>query len=62
MKLVGNLAAAVILALGAIWTLQGANLVGGSFMTGNSQWLYIGLACMAVALVALLWLNRRRAG
>jgi Mg2+ and Co2+ transporter CorA len=60
MKLLGNLAAVVFLALGAIWTLQGANVIGGSFMTGQSQWLYIGLACLVAALAVLWWLNLRR--
>lgn len=60
MKLWGNLLAMVLLAIGAIWTLQGANVIGGSFMTGQSQWLYIGLACVVVALLALWRLNRGR--
>jgi hypothetical protein len=43
----------VVLALiGAVWTLQGAGLLGGSFMTGSRLWLVIGL----VALVAGVWL------
>lgn len=34
----------VILALvGAVWAFQGLGLVGGSFMTGRSEWLYIGV-------------------
>jgi uncharacterized membrane protein HdeD (DUF308 family) len=43
----------VVLALvGALWTLQGFGVVGGSFMTGSRVWLVIGL----VALVAGVWL------
>jgi uncharacterized membrane protein HdeD (DUF308 family) len=43
----------VVLALvGALWTLQGVGVVGGSFMTGSRVWLVIGL----VALVAGIWL------
>jgi hypothetical protein len=43
----------VVLALiGAVWTLQGAGLLGGSFMTGSRLWLVIGI----VALVAGVWL------
>jgi len=46
----------VVLALiGALWTLQGVGLVGGSFMTGSTLWLVIGL----VALVAGIWLVLR---
>jgi hypothetical protein len=43
----------VVLALvGAVWTLQGVGVIGGSFMTGSRVWLVIGL----VALVAGIWL------
>lgn len=46
----------IVLALvGALWTLQGLGLVGGSFMTGSTLWLVIGL----VALVAGVWLLLR---
>ena len=42
----------VLVLVGAVWTLQGANLLGGSFMSGSRLWLVIGL----VALVAGIWL------
>jgi hypothetical protein len=38
---------------------QGLGLVGGSFMTGQSQWLYIGIVAALVGLVGLAWANRR---
>jgi hypothetical protein len=60
MKLWMNIAAAVLLLVGLVWTLQGANLIGGSFMTGQSLWLYIGLAVAALGIVALVMLNLRR--
>ena len=60
MKLGMNIAAAVFLLIGVVWTLQGMNVIGGSFMTGRSLWLYIGLAVSAVSLLALYWLNMRR--
>jgi uncharacterized membrane protein HdeD (DUF308 family) len=44
----------VVLALiGAVWTLQGLNLLGGSFMTGSTLWLVIGLVALVggIALV-----------
>jgi hypothetical protein len=48
------LALSVLLVLvGSVWTLQGANLLGGSFMTGSRQWLVIGLVVL-VAGAALL--------
>ena len=59
MRLWGNVAAIVLLAVGIVWTLQGANVIGGSFMSGRSQWLYVGIALLIVALGALWWINLR---
>jgi len=42
------------LAVGLVWTLQGAGVVKGSFMTGSSLWLWIGLACAAIGIGVLL--------
>ncbi|UCI30852.1 MULTISPECIES: hypothetical protein [unclassified Mesorhizobium] len=60
MRLTKNLLALIVLAIGALWSLQGIGVVGGSFMTGQSQWLYIGLAAMLVGLAGLVWANRPR--
>lgn len=60
MRLSKNLLALIALAIGALWSLQGVGVVGGSFMTGQSQWLYIGLVTMLVGLVGLVWANRSR--
>ncbi|MEI9419152.1 hypothetical protein [Mesorhizobium sp. Cs1321R2N1] len=53
-----NLLALIVLAMGALWSLQGIGVVGGSFMTGQSQWLYIGLAAMLAGVAGLVWANR----
>ncbi|MBZ9748924.1 hypothetical protein LB516_27185 [Mesorhizobium sp. CO1-1-7] len=58
MRLTKNLLALIVLAIGALWSLQGIGVVGGSFMTGQSQWLYIGLAAMLVGLAGLVRANR----
>jgi hypothetical protein len=60
MRLTKNLLALIVLAIGALWSLQGIGVVGGSFMTGHSQWLYVGLVTMLVGLVGLVWANRSR--
>jgi hypothetical protein len=60
MRLTKNLLALIALAVGALWSLQGVGVVGGSFMTGQSQWLYIGVVTMLVGLVGLVWANRSR--
>lgn len=41
---------AVAILAGAIWILQGAGVVAGSFMTGQRLWLIIGIV---VALVGI---------
>lgn len=52
----------VLLALiGAVWTLQGANLLGGSFMSGSRLWLVIGLVALVAGIALLVrWLRARR--
>jgi hypothetical protein len=49
----------VLVVIGGIWTLQGAGIIGGSFMTGSSRWLVIGLVCAVIGLVVLVTGPRR---
>ncbi|TIX45207.1 MAG: hypothetical protein E5W81_20640 [Mesorhizobium sp.] len=60
MRLIKNLLALIVLAIGMLWTLQGIGFIGGSFMTGESQWLYVGIVTVLVGLVGLAWANRSR--
>jgi protein-S-isoprenylcysteine O-methyltransferase Ste14 len=60
MKIVKTIAGVVLLLLGALWTLQGANIVGGSVMSGQSQWLYIGIVVALAGLALLYWTHLRR--
>jgi hypothetical protein len=46
--------AAVTLLIGIVWMGQGANLIGGSFMTGHRIWLFAGVV-LSVAGAAGLW-------
>ncbi len=48
----GLVAAALMMVVGVLWTLQGLGYVGGSFMTGSAIWAIIGpaVAGLAVAL------------
>ena len=50
----------VLMLVGLLWILQGAGLVGGSFMTGQSEWLYIGIVTALVGAGVFGWLGRRR--
>ena len=50
----------VLVLVGAVWTLQGANLLGGSFMTGSRQWLVIGLVVLVAGAALLVRAVRAR--
>ena len=44
---------------GIVWVLQGLNILGGSFMSGNSMWGWIGAIALAIGL-GLLYLGVRK--
>jgi len=46
--------------LGALWTLQGLNLVGGSVMSGVTVWAIIGPIVAIVGLVLIVVGVRKR--
>lgn len=54
MKIGFSIVGALLLLVGLVWVGQGANLIGGSFMTGDRTWLVIGVI-VACAGAALLW-------
>ena len=60
MRIGGNIVAVILLLLGGVWILQGANIIGGSVMSGQSQWLYIGIVLVVVSLGLFWWSNRGR--
>lgn len=49
----------ILVLIGALWMLQGLGIVGGSFMTGQSQWLYIGIFTAIAGMALLAWAARR---
>lgn len=44
----------VLLLIGLVWALQGIGVLGGSVMSGHTQWLVIG----AILVVIGAWLIR----
>jgi hypothetical protein len=62
MKLWGNVAAVLAVVIGAIWILQGANILGGSFMSGQPLWFTIGIVVAISGVIGLWWVNFRSAG
>lgn len=59
MNWIGTIIAVVLMLIGLVWILQGANILGGSVMSGQSQWLFIGLVLVAAG-AGLFYLMRRR--
>jgi len=57
---IGRIFGVVLLLVGGLWTLQGFGIVGGSFMTGSTTWLIIGLVAVVVGLVLLVPRRSRR--
>jgi hypothetical protein len=52
--------AVALIVVGAIWVLQGVNVLPGSFMTGDIRWAYRGAAAVVVGVVLLVvqWRSR----
>jgi len=63
MKAVGMGIGALMILVGAVWTLQGLGYLEGSPMTGDEKWAIIGpvLAGLGVALVWVAFRGRRSA-
>ena len=49
---------AVLLVLGAVWVLQGVNLLPGSFMTGQLFWAGAGAVAIVIG-AGIFWLASR---
>jgi hypothetical protein len=60
MKSALNIVGAILVLFGAIWFLQGINVLPGSFMTGQIRWAVYGGIAVAVGIALLLAANRRR--
>ena len=60
MRIATTIVGIVMVLLGGIWTLQGANILTGSaLMSGQSQWLWTGVAVLLIG-AAVLWATYRR--
>jgi hypothetical protein len=60
MKVTLNIAGAILALFGAIWFLQGINVLPGSFMTGQIRWAVYGGIAFAAGISLLLAARRRR--
>jgi hypothetical protein len=63
MRTWGAIAVGIVCVLiGGVWFLQGIGIVGGSFMTGERLWLFIGLVVLLAGLTLIYNGVRRRRG
>ncbi|HMD82743.1 MAG TPA: hypothetical protein VKE92_15610 [Anaerolineales bacterium] len=60
MKIAFQVFSVLLLLTGLVFFLQGINVLPGSFMTGDPQWVINGIMIMAIGLGMFLWINRRR--
>ena len=59
MRLSGTIIGIILVLIGAVWTLQGSNVIGGSVMSGQSQWLYIGIVVAIAGVILAIWSRTR---
>lgn len=57
---VGRVVGVAIAVVGAVFTLQGIGVLGGSFMSGSATWAIIGVAMVVVGLVLYAGATRTR--
>lgn len=60
MRIAGIVIGIVLALLGLLWILQGSNVIGGSMMSGQSQWLYIGIVVLIAGIIIAVVTQRRR--
>jgi len=60
MRITLNIVAVLLVLSGAIWFLQGINVLPGSFMTGHTRWAVYGSIAIAAGIALLLGINRPR--
>jgi hypothetical protein len=60
MKTLVNIIGIILILAGGTFFLQGINVLPGSYMTGDPQWAVNGGVMIVIAIVLMLWANRRR--
>lgn len=60
MKIALNIIGILIVLMGAIWFLQGINILPGTFMAGQIKWAIYGAICLIIGAALLVFANRRK--
>src|SRR3954454_15571839 len=58
MRIVMMVAGVLLLFVGAVWILQGINVLPGSFMTGQMKWAVIGAITLVIGIVLIVLARR----
>ena len=58
-KIILTVVAVLAVLMGGIWTLQGFNILPGSYMTGDMNWAYRGIGLAVVGVILFVWARRR---
>jgi hypothetical protein len=61
MKIMLSVIGILLALVGLVWILQGANVLGGSVMSGQSQWTIYGAISAVIGITLLVIANRRSA-
>ena len=59
MKIVLNIVGVLLVLMGGVWFLQGINILPGSIMSGQTQWVINGGIVIVIG-AGLLWFANRR--
>lgn len=60
MRITLNIVPVLLVMAGAVWFLQGINVLPGSFMTGQTRWAVNGGIAVAASIILFLLANRLR--
>ncbi len=59
-KILLKIIAILLILSGGIWLLQGLNLLPGTFMRGNPQWVVNGVVTMLIGTGLFWFVNRNK--
>jgi hypothetical protein len=54
MRIARKIIGALLILVGAVWFLQGINIIPGSFMTGQTKWAAYGVMTIIAGLFLIL--------
>jgi hypothetical protein len=58
-KIIVKIVAVLVILSGGVWVLQGSNILPGSSMSGNPQWIINGIVCILIG-AGLFWFANRK--